>query len=58
MLCHWLVIMVCNAGPVVLNHGVLYCVSDCESLCIILCQLLLIISHYAEQVVVNHGVLC
>jgi hypothetical protein len=50
--------MVCNAEPVVVDHGVLYGVSGCESWCALLNQWLLAMLCIAEQVIVNHGELC
>jgi hypothetical protein len=60
---HWLSIthhgiMVFYSEPVVVNHGVLFWASGCESCCVILSQWLWIMVCYAELVVVNHGVLC
>ena len=49
--------MVIYAEPVVVNHGVLFWASGCESYCVILSQWLWIMVIYAEPVVVNHGVL-
>jgi hypothetical protein len=53
---HWVWIMVCNAEPVVVNHGVLCWASGCESLCAMLSQWLWVIVCNTEPVVVNHGV--
>ena len=50
-------IMVCNAEPVVVNHGVLCWTSGCESCCVMLWQWLWIMVRYNEPVGVNHGVL-
>ena len=44
--------------PVILNHGVLYQISRCESWCAMLSQWLVMMVCYAEPVVVNDGVLC
>jgi hypothetical protein len=51
----WWWIMVCYDEPVVVNHGVLFWASDCESCCVIRNQWLWIIVCYADPVVVNHG---
>ena len=51
----WLLIMDCYAVTKVVNHGVLYWASGCESWCVILSQWLLIMVCYAEPVVVNQG---
>ena len=51
-------IMVCNAQPVVVNHGVLCCGSGCESWWVIMTRWVLIMVCYCEAVMVNHGVLC
>jgi hypothetical protein len=55
----------CYAEPMVVNHGVLYGASGCESWRAILSQWLLIMVCIPEQViaihvpvVVHHGVLC
>jgi hypothetical protein len=48
--------MVRNAEPVVLNHGVLYWASGCDTVCDILIEWLCIMVSYAEPVVVNDGV--
>ena len=50
-------IMVCNAQPVVVNHGVLCWASGCELLCALLRQWLCIMVGYAEPVVLNHCVI-
>jgi hypothetical protein len=34
----WLLIMLCYAEPVVVNNGVLYFASGCETWCVILSQ--------------------
>ena len=47
--------MACYAVPVVVNHGVLYGSSGCESWCAILSQWLFIMMCIAGQVIVNHG---
>jgi hypothetical protein len=47
--------MACYDEPVVLNRGVLYGDSGCESWCVILSQWLLVMICIAEQVIVNHG---
>ena len=47
--------MAFKAEPVVMNHGVLYGVSGCESWCVILNQWLLVMVCIAEQVIVIHG---
>ena len=47
--------MASYTGPVVVNHGVLYRASGCESWCVLLSQWLLIMVCIAEQVIVNHG---
>jgi hypothetical protein len=44
--------------PVVVNHGVLYRASGCESWCVLLSQWLWIMVWYAASVVVNYVVLC
>ena len=49
--------MVNYAVPVVVNHGVLCCVSGCESCRVMLSQWLLIMVCNAEAVVVNDGVI-
>ena len=48
--------MVYNAEPVVMNHGMLFWASDCESRCVILSYYLQIMMSYAEPVSVSHGV--
>ena len=50
--------MACYTEPVVVNHGVLYGASGCDSWCVMLSQWLLIMKCIAEQVIVNHGELC
>jgi hypothetical protein len=50
--------MVCYAEPVVVNHGVLYSASGCQSWCAMLSQWLLIMMCYAEPVAVSQGELC
>ena len=56
MLTQWLLIMDCYAVPKVMNHGVLYGASDCESWCAMLCKWLrVMVSYAAEPVVVRHG---
>jgi hypothetical protein len=66
MVSQWLWIMVYNAEPVAMNHGVLcwasghgmlFWSSDCVSWCDMLSQWLCIMVWYSEPVVVNHGVL-
>jgi hypothetical protein len=57
MLSQWLWIIVCNAEPVVVNQGLLYCAKRCESWRVILIQWLWNMVCYADPVVVNHGVL-
>jgi hypothetical protein len=42
------------AEPVVVNHGVLYGASGCESWCVLLRQWLLIMVCIVDQVIVNH----
>jgi hypothetical protein len=49
--------MVCYDEPVVVNHGVLCCASDCESWCVMLSQWSCIMVCYSEPVIVNHVVL-
>jgi hypothetical protein len=56
MLSEWLLIMVCNSEPVVVNHGLLCCAKGCELGRVILSQWLGIVMYYTESVVVNHGV--
>ena len=46
--------MACYAEPVVVNHGVLYGSSGCESSSVILSQWLFIMMGIAEQVIANH----
>jgi hypothetical protein len=46
---------VCYTEAVVVNHGVLYWSSGCESWCVFLSQWLWIMGYYTERVVVNHG---
>jgi hypothetical protein len=50
--------MNCYAVPKVVNYGVLYWVSGCESWCIIRSQWLWIKVRFTVPVVVNDGVLC
>ena len=50
--------MACYTEPVVVNHGVLYGTSGCQSCCFILSQWLLVMMCIAEPVAVNHGLLC
>ena len=50
--------MVSYDNPVVVNYGVLFSTSKCDSLCVMLSQWLRNIVSYAELVIVNHGVLC
>ena len=50
--------MACYPEPVVMNHGVIYEASGCESSCAMLNQWLVIMVCYAESVVVNYSVLC
>jgi hypothetical protein len=50
--------MACNTESVVVNHGVLYGASDCESWWCLLCQWLWMMVCYAESIVVNYDVLC
>ena len=51
MLSEWLLIMVCNSEPLVVNHGLLCCAKGCE-----LCRVIMeIMVYYTESVVVNHG---
>jgi hypothetical protein len=57
MLNQWLCIMVCYAEPVVVNHGVLFRASGCESWCAMRSKGLCIMVCYAELVVENNGVL-
>jgi hypothetical protein len=38
MVSQYLLIMVCNSEPVVVNHGLLYCAKGCESCRVILSQ--------------------
>ena len=40
--------------PMVVNHGVKYRASGCESWCVLLSQWLFIMVCIAEQVIVNH----
>ena len=47
--------MACYTESVVVNHGVLYRVSGCESWFALLSQWLLLMVCIAEQVIVNHG---
>ena len=47
--------MVCYAELVVVNHGVLFWASGCESWCAMIDQLVGFVVSYAEPVVVNHG---
>jgi hypothetical protein len=49
--------MACFAEPVIVNHGVIYGASGCDSWRVILSQWLLIMVCYAAPVAVNHGVL-
>ena len=49
--------MVCYTQLVVVNHGVLYRASGCESWFAILSQWLLSMVCYAEPVAVDYGVL-
>jgi hypothetical protein len=44
--------------PVVVNYGVLFWTSGCESWCVMLSKWLWVMESNAEPVVVNHGVLC
>ena len=46
--------MVCYTEPGVVNHGVLYRASGCESWFVLLRQWLLIMVCIAEQMIVNH----
>ena len=55
MLSQWLWIMVCYTEPVVVNHGVLYWTSGCESGFIIQSKWLWIMLCYSEPRVVNHS---
>jgi hypothetical protein len=55
MLSQWLLIMVCNSEPVVVNHGLLYCAKGCELWRVILSQWLSIMVCYTKPVDVNHG---
>jgi hypothetical protein len=57
MLSQWLLIMVCNTEPVVVNHGLLCCAKGCELWHVMLSQWLLVMMCIAEPVVVIHGVL-
>jgi hypothetical protein len=50
--------MVCNAEPVVVNQGLLFCVNGSEAWPVILSMWLLIIMCIAAQVIANHGELC
>jgi hypothetical protein len=50
--------MACYTEPVVVDHGMLYGASGCESWCVILTQWLLVMMCIAEPVAVNHGLLC
>jgi hypothetical protein len=54
----WLWAMVSNAEQEVVNHGVLWWVSGCESWFVMLCQRFWIMVSYAEPGVLNHGELC
>jgi hypothetical protein len=54
----WLGIMMCYAEPMVRNHGLLCCVSGCESWFVLLSQWLWIMVYHAEPVVVNHALSC
>jgi hypothetical protein len=54
----WLGVMVCYAKPVVVNHGLAYWASGCESGFIMLRKWLWIMVCHAEPMVVNHGELC
>jgi hypothetical protein len=47
MLSQWLLIMVCNSEPMVVNHGLLCPNKGCEYM-----------ASYTKPVVVNHGMLC
>ena len=58
MLCQRLRIMACFTEPVVVNHGVLYGDSGCESWCAMLSQWLFVMMCIAEPVAVNHGLIC
>jgi hypothetical protein len=58
MLIKWLWIMVCNAEPVVVSHGVQCWANGCVSWCTMVSQCLLIMVCNSEPVVVNHGLLC
>ena len=49
--------MACYTEPVVVNHGMSYGASGCESWCVILCQWLLVMMCIAEQVAVIHGLI-
>ena len=55
MLSQWLLSMVCNSEPVVVNHGLLYCAKGCELWRVILSQWLSIMVCYTEPVDVNRG---
>ena len=46
---------ICNAEPVVVNHGVLFCAIRCESWCIMLSQWFGIMGGYSVPLDVNHG---
>ena len=54
VLCWWLVIMVCYAEVVLVNHGVLSLTIGCESWNVMLSQWLCIMASYSEPVIVNH----
>ena len=55
MVRQYLLIMVCNSEPVVVNHGLLCGASGCESWCVLLSQWLLIMMYIAEEVILNLG---
>ena len=56
MLSQWLLIMDCYAFPKVVNHGVLFGASDCESWCAMVCKWLrFMVSYAAESEVVRYG---
>jgi hypothetical protein len=54
----WLWVIVCYTEAVVVNHGVLYWASGCDSWYVLLNQWLWIVGNDTEPVVVNHGVIC
>jgi hypothetical protein len=54
MMSQWLWIVLSYGEPVVMNNGVLYLDSGCDSWCAMLRQLLWIMVCYSEPVVVNH----